>query len=201
MISPVFTIGHSTHEADAFVGLLARHGVSAVADVRSSPYSRYVPRFNREALRTLLQSAGVEYGYLGDALGARTPDPTCYVHGKVSYDRLAATATFRGGVEHVIRGMQRFRVALLCAEKDPLTCHRGILVARAVCEAGVPVEHIRGDGSIEPHDAALDRLLAELDLPRRDLFRDREEMVREAYRRRGDEIAYVADVPAVAPGR
>jgi uncharacterized protein (DUF488 family) len=185
----VFTIGHSKHSADKFRDLLTAHKVTAVADVRSSPYSRFNPQFNREKLRADLKRDRIAYVFLGEELGARSKDPSCYVEGKVQYDRLAQTALFQHGVDRVTRGAQKHRIALMCAEKDPLTCHRCILVSRHLVAREIGVQHILADGRIESHDEVLARLLRELQLP--ELFRPRNEVVEEAYRVRGDEIAYV----------
>jgi len=190
----VYTIGHSTHSADAFVALLTRHGVDAVADVRSSPYSRYNPQFNREDLKATLSEAGIEYVYLGDELGARAKDRTCYVGGRVDYERLAATPLFQRGLERIAAEAEQRRVALMCAEKDPLACHRTILVARHVVARGIAVRHILEDGRLEDHDAAMTRLLADLGWPEQDLFRTREQIIEDAYRHKGREIAHEEEV-------
>src|SRR5579884_1106329 len=185
----VFTIGHSTHGADKFRDLLTGHGVDAVADVRSSPYSRFNPRFNREKLSADLKKTRIAYVFLGAELGARSEDRSCYIDGKVQYDLLAQTQLFRHGLGRVIRGARTHRIALMCAEKDPLTCHRCILVSRYLVAQQVDVQHILADGRLESHAEALARLLRELQLP--ELLRPRDEVVEEAYRVRGDEIAYV----------
>ncbi|MFO7762062.1 MAG: DUF488 family protein [Thermodesulfobacteriota bacterium] len=190
MNSTIYTIGHSTHSAEKVVDLLRQHGVTAVADVRSRPYSRMNPQFNREAFSALLKAAGIAYVFLGRELGARSEDRECYAGGKVQYDLLAQSKLFQVGLERVIQGMTSHRVALMCAEKDPLTCHRTILVCRHLVAREVNVEHILEDGRLESHDNALSRLLGELGLPERDLFRSRDEIVEKAYSKRGQQIAY-----------
>jgi len=186
----VYTIGCSTHSIEHFLMLLTKHKISAVADVRSVPYSRLHPQFNREALEDALKGSGIEYVFLGRELGARSDDPRCYENGKVRYERLAATELFRDGLNRVRRGMLKHRIALMCAEKDPLLCHRTILVARKLAEDGVPVIHILADGSVETHEQVLSRLLDMLDIPENDLFRSREEASEDAYRIQGEAIAY-----------
>ena len=127
MQDTVFTIGHSTHPQERFIGLLLKHGITAVCDVRSKPYSRMNPQFNREDLEEALLAQGIAYRFLGKELGARSDDPDCYVGGKVQYDRLAGTELFKQGLKRVIRGLKEdFRIALMCAEKEPLECHRTI---------------------------------------------------------------------------
>ena len=167
----IFTIGHSTHAIEFFVGLLERHGVGKVADVRSTPYSRFNPQFNRESLARGLVSYGIEYVYLGRELGGRPDDPACYENGRIRYDRVAATPVFQRGLERLVHDAADHGVAILCAEKEPLECHRTLLVAQALEAHGTAVRHIRADGTLETHAAAMDRLLVmHGDLPQGELF-------------------------------
>jgi len=192
----LYTIGHSTHPAEKVIDLLRKYSVTAVADVRSQPYSRMNPQFNREAFCSQLKKAGIAYVFLGRELGARPQDPGCYVERKVQYDRLAQTLLFRTGLERVLEGMRSHRVALMCAEKDPLTCHRTILVCRHLVARSVNVAHILEDGRLESHDDAVSRLLVELGLSVSELFRGREELLDEAYARRAQQIAYTESAPS-----
>ena len=190
-MTSIFTIGHSTHPLTDFQAMLRRHNVTAICDVRSMPFSRTNPQFNRENLKTSLPAVGMVYVFLGAELGARSSDPECYVNGRVQYDRLARTELFLKGIGRIRDGMREHRIALMCAEKDPLQCHRAILVARHLDEAGIAVEHIREDGRLESHDEALSRLLATLKLSTDDMFRSRREVIEDAYRFQGERIAYV----------
>jgi uncharacterized protein (DUF488 family) len=192
MEESVFTIGHSTHSLDAFVALLHLHGITAVFDVRSQPYSRFNPQFDREALAKSLRDCGISYVFLGNELGARSEDPACYEAGRVQYGRLADTVGFRHGLERVRNGMEDFRLALMCAEKEPLECHRGILVARHLEAQGVEVQHIHADGKLESHKHAMQRLLHILKWPDRDMFRTHEEVLADAYYAQEKRIAYDA---------
>lgn len=190
MSRTIYTIGHSTHSSEEFISLLVRHQIEAIGDVRSSPYSRFNPQFNREAIKAALSAAGIGYVFLGEELGARAKDRTCYVNGAARYDLLADTPLFQLGLERIIQEADVRRLAVMCAEKDPLACHRAILVSRHLIARGIIVQHILEDGRLESHDEALRRLLIELDLPDHDLFHSRDEIIDEAYRRRGDKIAY-----------
>ena len=156
----VLTIGHSTHSMDAFIELLQRHGVTAVADVRAAPYSRFNPQFNREPLAGSLVAHGIAYVFMGSELGGRSEDPACYDNGRICYERLGGTRSFRKGLDRVAQGATRHRIALLCAEKEPLKCHRCLLVAPALEARGVSVAHIGADGRLELHADAMLRLLA-----------------------------------------
>ena len=160
----IYTIGHSTHQIEKFVSLLQQHGINAIADVRSVPYSRRNPQYNREALNEKLREQGIAYVYLGKELGGRSDDPGCYENGRVSYRLLAKTPLFRSGIERLRDGSTRNRVALMCAEKDPLNCHRTILVARELVEAGMDIGHILDNGHLETHDMTMKRLSKQPDM-------------------------------------
>jgi uncharacterized protein (DUF488 family) len=190
MADLVYTVGHSTHSVERFIALLRRHGVTAIADVRSKPYSRVNPRFNREELKTVLDAHDIAYVFLGKELGARSDDPSCYHEGKVQYGRLAATGLFQQGIERVRQGARKYRIALMCAEKEPLDCHRTILVARHIVARGDDVVHILGNGQLEAHAKALSRLVHRLNLPEDDMFATPEDVVHEAYRLQEIRIAY-----------
>ena len=143
----IWTIGHSNHPLERFLDLLAQHRIAVLADVRSSPYSRYASQFNREALRPALQARKIKYLFLGDLLGGRAEDPQFYDDdGHVLYGRLAESPGFRQGIERLIEGLARFRTAILCGEEDPTDCHRRLLVGRVLQQRGVGVVHLRGDG-------------------------------------------------------
>ena len=197
----IYTIGHSTHTVERLIALLRQHGVTAIADVRSQPYSRLHPQFNREELGAALQGAGIAYVFLGKELGGRVSDSSCYVHGQVEYDRVAKTAAFEAGIERLHRGGDSYRVALLCAEKDPLTCHRTLLVARQLSKRGVAVQHILDTGALESQDEAETRLLREMRLEVGDMFRSRDELIEGAYSLRASAVAFRKEKPTSAPAR
>ena len=184
----IFSVGHSNHSIERFVDLLALHGINAVADVRSTPYSRWQSQFNKEPLSSALKVKGVAYVFLGKELGARSGDPGCYDNGVVQYRKLANTALFRSGIERLLDGSRRMSIALMCAEKDPLDCHRTILVARELADQGHDVRHIHFDGSIESHSEAMERLREQLKIPQSGLIPVPPETVYEAQERK---IAYI----------
>src|SRR4051812_29978718 len=136
MGAAIHTIGHSNHAGLRFVDLLQDAGIECVADVRSTPFSRRNPQFSQKALAASLKDAGIEYWFLGDALGARPKDPACYEGGKASYARIAATPAFGQAIGALIEASQARRIAVMCAEKEPLECHRTILVGRALAQCG-----------------------------------------------------------------
>lgn len=186
----IFTIGHSTHPKDHFTRLLLANGITVLCDVRSKPYSRTNPQFNREELKETVRRHGIKYVFLGKELGARSDDPACYENGKVKYDRLARTELFTHGLERIQKGVLKYRIALMCAEKEPLECHRSILIARHLVKRGLEVRHILRDGRVENQDAALTRLTSILRLSQEDMFRSEEDRFAQAYLRQEKKIAY-----------
>lgn len=187
----IFTIGHSTQPIEQFVGRLRDYEINAIADVRSVPFSRHNPQFNRDELRRSLKLTGIHYVFLGKELGARTQDECCYVDDRVQYDLLAKTEQFKAGIARVLDGARSYKIALMCAEKDPIECHRAILVARELVREGCNVNHILGDGSLESQEATLSRLVKRLEQEHaRDLFRQGVFSTDEAYETQGRRIAY-----------
>jgi len=187
----VYTVGHSTHSIEVFVALLERHGITAIADVRSAPFSRFNPQFNKDVLANDLKAQRIQYVFLGRELGARATDASLYEEGRVRYTRLAKSELFKEGIARVLQGARQHRIALMCAEREPLECHRTLLVAQALEEHGVDVLHILGDGQLETHHAAMERLLDVTGVPHEDLFRTHQELIAEALARQEEKVAYV----------
>jgi uncharacterized protein (DUF488 family) len=187
----ILTVGHSNHPIGNFLALLQRAGVTAVADVRSYPVSRYAPQFNKDALGEALSAHGIAYRYLGDALGGRPRDRAFYCDGVVDYDKLAASKDFQAGLDRVIEASAEHRVALLCTERDPLHCHRCLLVARRLAERGPDIGHVLASGEIASQRATEDRLLEMESLGADDLF-SRASRLADAYRARRPRISSVA---------
>ena len=209
---PVLTIGHSNHAPEAFLALLKRHGVDVVMDVRSAPYSRYLPHFNKEHLAKILKEVGIGYTFKGKELGGQPTDRAYYDDdGRVAYDKLAATAAFEKGIVCVldtvsvhpatgsepapysIRGRTAAsparRIALMCSEKEPLDCHRTLLIGQTLAKHSVAVAHIHADGSLETHEDAMNRLLDAFKLPHNgDLFRSREAVIEDAVARQAQRV-------------
>jgi len=187
----ILTIGHSTHDLPGLVELLRQHDVTAVADIRSVPASRFAPQFNRGPVQKGLREAGIRYVFLGKELGASTHDSSCYVDGQLQYRRLARTSEFRSGIDRLMKGARTERITLLCAEGEPLDCHRTVLVARVLAEYGAVIGHIHPDGRLESHADAMERLMTRFQLAEPDLFRTPSERLDEALSRQEHRIAYV----------
>jgi uncharacterized protein (DUF488 family) len=192
-MNDLFTIGHSTHTIERLIELLSLHRIGAVADVRSVPYSRFSPQFNKEQLQRACGGAGIAYVHLGRELGARTGDPACFVDGRVNFSLLAKTALFLRGLDRLRKGMEQFRISLVCSEKDPIACHRMILVCRHV-KADVPaIRHILENGALEDTTGAEQRLRQLVHVPESDLFLSEPELIEKAYDLQGGRIAYTQD--------
>ena len=189
----IFTIGHSTHSIEYFIDLLKVRGITAIADVRSAPYSRFQPQFNREALSQSLIEVGMEYVFFGDSIGGRSQNPNDFEINRVIYSRLKKNPHFANGLDRVIAGSEKFKIALMCSEKEPLECHRMLLVGQTLHELGQQVTHIHGDSSLESHSEAIKRLLKILNLDEPDLFRSPAEILEEALLKQEQRVAYVLD--------
>lgn len=160
----IFTIGHSNHKIETFIELLHQHQVTALADVRSSPYSRRFPQFNQSALKTALKTANIAYVPLGDNLGARPRDRNCYIDGMARYDLIAATEAFKVGLNRLIQGSEKYQISLMCAEQDPIVCHRAILICPHLKNAGLEIHHIHKNGDLESNEDLENRVLKQNNL-------------------------------------
>jgi uncharacterized protein (DUF488 family) len=186
----VLTIGHSTLPYERFLSLLRGARVDAVADVRSAPYSRQFPQFSRDELSDELRSDGISYVFLGKELGGRPSERKFYCEGVADYEKMAQAPEFSKGLDRVIEGAKKYRIALMCSERDPLDCHRCLLVGRALVRRGVRVSHIVGDGSIVSHDQIEERLLELSGRHDDDLFAPRSERLATVYRERARKVAF-----------
>ena len=186
----IFTIGHSDHKPGKFVDLLKNNYISAVADVRSAPYSRYHPQFDRNEIEKTLKEAGIGYVFLGEELGARRTEVECYVDGKARYELIARTHAFQNGLRRLKKGCLTHRIALMCAERDPLTCHRAILIGRYLRASSVSISHILDDGKLETNYELECRLLKSINMDGGDLLDSRTNAIEKAYEIQGLRIAY-----------
>jgi uncharacterized protein (DUF488 family) len=152
-VSSFLTIGHSNHSIEVWLALVRQHGIEVVVDTRSSPYSKYAFQFDREQIQRSLEEFGVRYLFLGAELGGRPANPAYYdATGRVVYSLLRKDSAFQAAIVRLEKGMERFRIALLCGEEDPAHCHRRLLIGRVLQERGHEMTHIRGDGRLETDD-------------------------------------------------
>lgn len=148
----LYSIGYATKELHDFLQQLAAHRITAIADVRSVPYSKVFHDYHREALAATLREHGIHYVYLGDELGPRSKDDAHYdAGGQVQFDRLQQAPLFQRGIERLTTGLDKgLAIALLCAEKDPAVCHRSLLIGHyLLSNEGISVTHILHDGRPE----------------------------------------------------
>ena len=149
----ILTIGHSNHSWEVFLGLLLHHGIEMVADVRSAPASRWAPHFNKMRIEGSLADINISYLFLGDALGGRPKDRRFYDgEGRVLFDRIAETQAFKEGIERLLTECRHCRLAIMCGERDPMDCHRRLLVGKALEGRGAQVIHIMADGTTKPEE-------------------------------------------------
>jgi uncharacterized protein (DUF488 family) len=187
----ILTIGHSRHPIERFLSLLDAAQVTAIADVRSAPVSRFSPHFNKAALAAALAARGIAYAFLGKELGGRPDRTELYTEGVADYEKMAAALEFRAGMARLTQEAEQHCVAAMCSEADPLDCHRCLLVGRALAESGIEVAHILPSGEIIAHRQAEDRLLQLANLAEPGLLlRSRDERLAEAYRLRRRKAAY-----------
>jgi uncharacterized protein (DUF488 family) len=168
----VLTVGHSNISLSDFLDSLHARGVRRIVDVRSAPYSRYVPHFNHEPLEAALDEAGIAYGYAGEFLGGRPTDPTCYFSGElpdgkanylelVNYAEVARRDWYMRGIDRLIERARQGTTAVLCSEEDPARCHRHRLIARTLRSRQVDVQHMRATGLLEPAERTEERIAQE----------------------------------------
>jgi len=184
----LYTIGHSNYTIEKFLALLKQHDINALCDVRSHPYSKYNPQFTYKALKETLKKYEIAYVFLGKELGAKPTDLSCYSEGKVQYTRLAQTKMFEDGMRRLKTGTQSYRITLMCAEKDPLNCHRMILITRYLRADKLKIQHILENGQLETQYEAEQRLIEKLKIPQQDLFF--EQQIEIAYEMQSHKIAY-----------
>lgn len=148
----IYTVGHSNVKFEKFLDLL--NGINVVVDVRSVPFSKYVPQFNIDSIKSQLEGIGIEYvfmkdGRVGNILGGRPKDDTCYTNGDVIYERVAGKEWYKKGISSLIELAKKKTVTIMCGEEDPYKCHRHHLITQSLLKEGITVIHIRGDGSQE----------------------------------------------------
>ena len=186
----IYTVGHSNYKIEYFIQLLKKNSITAVYDVRSVPYSRYAPQFNQGSIKKYLESAGIEYVYLGKELGPFSKDLNCCVEGIVQYNLLAQTRVFRDGLSRIEKGIEIYNLALMCAEKEPAECHRMILVCRHLRGEDIEIKHIMEDGNLEDNRDTELRMMKILKISDLIPFGEIEDPVERAYEEMGKRNAF-----------
>ena len=189
----IYTIGYALHGVESFIAALKKFNITAIADVRSQPYSKFKPEFNKENLKKVLVTNGIEYVFLGDNVGARIKAPECYKNGQVDYKSISNHPLFQEGIDRLLKGMEKYSIALMCAEKDPINCHRTILICKYLKRYQLQIYHILDANNLESQSETEFRLMKLFHLEQPDLFIKDSERLEEAYSRQEDKIAYVAE--------
>jgi uncharacterized protein (DUF488 family) len=187
----LYTIGYVAFiNIESFIRTLKINNIEVIADVRSIPKSSYRPEFSKDYLQKRLKDNNIKYVFLGDNCGARIDDPTCYVNGQVSYDKIKETTVFKHGLERILNGLNKYTISLLCAEKDPIFCHRDILVCRHLKPYGINIQHIISEKIVELNLWTENRLLKQFKLDIDDFFMSYEDRLNLAYGKQGNKIAF-----------
>lgn len=198
-MSTIYTIGHSVHEISYFISLLKKYDIDLVLDVRSTPFSKYAPQFNKEVLRETLGDNNIQYTFLGDSFGARQKDASLYGEDDIlDFCKVLNSERFNETLNQVIDNINGANMALMCSEKEPIDCHRSILISRAFKDKGIEVNHILGNGKIETQNGLENRLLELYDFPtdyQPSLFsfsndNEKVDYLDKAYKKRNKEIGY-----------
>jgi uncharacterized protein (DUF488 family) len=197
----VLTIGHSTLPLETFLAMLERAEVTAVVDVRSSPFSRRAPHFSKDELRAALKERGIKYVFLGKELGGRPRAGNLYCEGVANYEKMAQEPDFLKGMGRVISGAREHTIALMCSEHNPLDCHRCLLVGRALAEQHLSVGHILNNGRIAEQQEIEEKLTTLSGNATDDMFVAREDQLSKAYRKRAKNVAYREPRPEIAHPR
>lgn len=188
MKNELYTIGYAPFSIKGFIDTLRQYDINAVVDVRSAPYSKFRPEFKKDNLNKFLSDNSISYIFLGKYVGARVEDSSCYVDGILNYSLLKDSENFRTGISRILEGMKNYRIALMCAEKDPVNCHRTFLICRTLRSYPVSIHHILDDGSLEEHSVTEKRIVQEYGLEQPDMFRSEGDRLEEAYDRMCERI-------------
>jgi len=200
-MNTIYTIGHSVHEIDYFIELLKKYDINLVLDVRSSPYSKYAPQFNKKNIEEKLEENGIHYNFVGDSFGARQKNPNLYSKdGIVDFDKVRESIKFKATFNKVIDNINNANMVLMCSEKEPIDCHRSILISKAFYRKGINIQHILADGEIETQKDLENRLLSLYKLPTKtevtlDFFNknsdnNKFDHLKQAYTKRNKDIGY-----------
>ena len=189
-MNTLYTIGYTSYRIEEFVKTLQLFSIKALVDVRSLPYSSRYPEYNKENLKVLLQKNNIFYLYFGDGFGARPDCEDCYINNEAMYSLIARTSKFKEYKKRIINGLEKYNIVLLCAETDPLRCHRNILICRNIKNDFSNISHILKNNIIEKNTESEKRLLKEYSLEQNDLFSSFEDRLESAYDMRSKEIQY-----------
>ena len=191
----LYTVGHSNHTIEFFIDLLQRHKINIIVDVRSVPYSRYCTQFNKKNLSVVLEAANIHYIFFGKELGARPEDPACYEGGCVNFKCILKRKEFINGLKRLLECVGKYHVAMMCSEKEPLDCHRTILLCRTLRQYNIGIKHILEDGRVEDHNDTERRLVKILKI-KPTLFeaeKTESDLIEQAYDQQSQNISHASE--------
>lgn len=195
-IGKIYTVGHSNYDTHEFIELINAYGIQIIVDVRSMPYSKYCPQFNKDVLEKSLPANGITYLFLGKELGARPTDSNCYLHGKIDFDRLKENSKFREAICRIEEGARKKHVlSLMCSEKEPINCHRTILISRVLKNEGVEVKHILNASESCDQTEIEEKLQKKFHLEPLlfDTKNAAEDRINEAYKKQEEQITHIPE--------
>jgi Uncharacterized conserved protein len=197
-MNELYTIGHSIHPINYFLELLKKYSINCLVDVRSNPYSKFASQYNMNELKRFLINNQIYYIFMGEEFGARRKDKSLFTNGYLDFEKVIKSILFQKGIERIKNGLEKnLKIVFMCTEKDPIDCHRCILVARAFKDLNYEIQNIREDGNYETQIQIEKRLLNlyfpiknQLSLIQLEPNKDTPDLILEAYRLRNQEIAY-----------
>lgn len=190
MNNSIYTIGHSSLDINDFIRLLRANTIELVIDVRSTPYSKIYPQFNRSSLEAVLKNNLIKYIFSGNSLGGRSTNVNDFSRGRIVYDKIAKKEEYMAAIDELIMISSKSKTVLMCSEKEPLECHRALLISKSMEINQVKVFHIHRDGRLESQKEAIQRLLKIWKLDTPNLFGEEAERVTEALTKQEDKYAY-----------
>lgn len=202
MKNTIYTIGHSNHTIESFVNLLKEYDINCIVDVRSTPYSKFHSQFNRENIKSELKKNGIYYIFMGEELGARRSDRSLYtIKGYLDFEKTVKSSKFLKGISRIKEGLSKgFNIALMCTEKNPMECHRNIMIAKYFYDNGFVVKNILDNGEIVTQEE-ITKQLVDIYFPNRNQIsmlpeediQDYDELIKRSYQKRNEEIGYVME--------
>lgn len=159
--TPIYTIGYGGRTIKDFFELLSKYTIEYLIDIRSQPHSRFQPQFSKDSLERSAKEKGISYIFMGDTLGGRPNNNTCYVDGRVDYSKVREKTFYRQGIRRIHTASEKhFVIVLMCAEVKPQECHRSKLVGNTLREDYLEVAHIDEAGALKTQEE-VNRLLTE----------------------------------------
>lgn len=150
---PVYTIGHGTRAINDFIGILKLYAIDYLIDARSRPYSAYNTQYIRENLKQSLEEKGITYVFMGDTLGGKPADASCYTNGRVDYEKVKQTTFFNEGILRIKTAYDKnLHIAIMCSESNPCYCHRSKLISEVLVSEDITVAHIDERALIKTHE-------------------------------------------------